>query len=238
MKAVVWHGRRDVQVETVDDPVVREPTDAIVRITSTGICGSDLHLYEVLGPFMTEGDILGHDDRSGRRHRGRPLRRGVTPGADQRGHRRDRRCGDPAPVGRSAQVVGARSRPREVPEDGPARDRRRGPRHDRRRDPRPRPRRLPGLLRRRSLRRVDALRPPLPRGTARPRGAAAHHHDTGDDHQRTRRTASCRSRTPNSSAGDCPTATSRSSTPVTSCGRRLPGSTRRPSSRPSPLATP
>ena len=61
MKAVVWHGRRDVQVETVDDPVVREPTDAIVRITSTGICGSDLHLYEVLGPFMTEGDILGHE---------------------------------------------------------------------------------------------------------------------------------------------------------------------------------
>ena len=61
MKAVVWHGRRDVQVDTVDDPVVREPTDAIVRITSSGICGSDLHLYEVLGPFMTEGDILGHE---------------------------------------------------------------------------------------------------------------------------------------------------------------------------------
>jgi threonine dehydrogenase-like Zn-dependent dehydrogenase len=61
MKAVTWHGKRDVRVETVPDPVIREPTDAIVRITSTGICGSDLHLYEVLGPFMNEGDILGHE---------------------------------------------------------------------------------------------------------------------------------------------------------------------------------
>jgi threonine dehydrogenase-like Zn-dependent dehydrogenase len=61
MKAVVWHGKRDVRVETVPDPTIQEPTDAIVRITSTGLCGSDLHLYEVLGPFMTEGDILGHE---------------------------------------------------------------------------------------------------------------------------------------------------------------------------------
>jgi threonine dehydrogenase-like Zn-dependent dehydrogenase len=61
MKAVTWHGKRDVRVDTVPDPVIREPTDAIVRITSTGICGSDLHLYEVLGPFMNEGDILGHE---------------------------------------------------------------------------------------------------------------------------------------------------------------------------------
>jgi threonine dehydrogenase-like Zn-dependent dehydrogenase len=61
MKAVTWHGRRDVRVDTVPDPVIREPTDAIVRITSTGICGSDLHIYEVLGPFMNEGDILGHE---------------------------------------------------------------------------------------------------------------------------------------------------------------------------------
>jgi threonine dehydrogenase-like Zn-dependent dehydrogenase len=61
MKAVAWHGRRDVRVDTVPDPTIQEPTDAIVRITSTGICGSDLHLYEVLGPFMQEGDILGHE---------------------------------------------------------------------------------------------------------------------------------------------------------------------------------
>jgi threonine dehydrogenase-like Zn-dependent dehydrogenase len=61
MKAVTWHGKRDVRVDTVPDPVIREPTDMIVRITSTGICGSDLHLYEVLGPFMNEGDILGHE---------------------------------------------------------------------------------------------------------------------------------------------------------------------------------
>ncbi|MFC7759638.1 alcohol dehydrogenase catalytic domain-containing protein [Catellatospora bangladeshensis] len=61
MKAVVWHGKRDVRVDTVDDPVIQEPTDAVIRVTSSGICGSDLHLYEVLGPFMTEGDILGHE---------------------------------------------------------------------------------------------------------------------------------------------------------------------------------
>jgi len=50
-----------VRVDTVPDPHIREPTDAIVRITSTAICGSDLHLYEVLGPFIDEGDILGHE---------------------------------------------------------------------------------------------------------------------------------------------------------------------------------
>jgi threonine dehydrogenase-like Zn-dependent dehydrogenase len=61
MKAVTWHGRRDVRVDTVPDPAIREPTDVIVRITSTAICGSDLHLYEVLGPFLAEGDILGHE---------------------------------------------------------------------------------------------------------------------------------------------------------------------------------
>ncbi|MEU3768581.1 zinc-dependent alcohol dehydrogenase [Amycolatopsis keratiniphila] len=61
MKAVTWHGKRDVRVDTVPDPKLVEPTDAIVRITSTGICGSDLHLYEVLGAFIDEGDILGHE---------------------------------------------------------------------------------------------------------------------------------------------------------------------------------
>ena len=61
MKAVTWQGRRDVQVTDVPDPRIEEPTDAIVRITSTGICGSDLHLYEVLGPFIDPGDVLGHE---------------------------------------------------------------------------------------------------------------------------------------------------------------------------------
>jgi threonine dehydrogenase-like Zn-dependent dehydrogenase len=61
MKAAVWHGKRDVRVDEVPDPVIQEPTDAIVKITSSGLCGSDLHLYEVLGPFMTEGDVLGHE---------------------------------------------------------------------------------------------------------------------------------------------------------------------------------
>ncbi|MFD7511153.1 zinc-dependent alcohol dehydrogenase [Streptomyces sp. NPDC059853] len=61
MKAAVWHGKRDVRVEEVPDPVIQQSTDALVRITSTGLCGSDLHLYEVLGPFMTPGDILGHE---------------------------------------------------------------------------------------------------------------------------------------------------------------------------------
>jgi threonine dehydrogenase-like Zn-dependent dehydrogenase len=61
MRAVTWHGRRDVRVDIVPDPTIEAPTDAIVRITSSGICGSDLHLYEVLGPFLEEGDILGHE---------------------------------------------------------------------------------------------------------------------------------------------------------------------------------
>jgi threonine dehydrogenase-like Zn-dependent dehydrogenase len=61
MKAVTYHGKRDVRVDTVPDPAIQQPTDAVVRITSTAICGSDLHLYEVLGPFMDEGDVLGHE---------------------------------------------------------------------------------------------------------------------------------------------------------------------------------
>ncbi|WP_432055363.1 zinc-dependent alcohol dehydrogenase [Streptomyces sp. bgisy022] len=61
MKAVTWQGKRDVRVETVPDPRIEEPTDAIIRVTSSGLCGSDLHLYEVLTPFMTPGDILGHE---------------------------------------------------------------------------------------------------------------------------------------------------------------------------------
>jgi threonine dehydrogenase-like Zn-dependent dehydrogenase len=61
MKALAWHGNHDVRVDNVPDPKIQEPTDAIIRVTSTAICGSDLHLYEVLGPFIDEGDILGHE---------------------------------------------------------------------------------------------------------------------------------------------------------------------------------
>jgi threonine dehydrogenase-like Zn-dependent dehydrogenase len=61
MKAVTWHGTHDVRVDTVPDPSIQDSTDAIVRVTSTGICGSDLHLYEVLGAFIDPGDILGHE---------------------------------------------------------------------------------------------------------------------------------------------------------------------------------
>jgi threonine dehydrogenase-like Zn-dependent dehydrogenase len=61
MRALTWQGKRNVQVETVPDPVIVDPTDAIVRITSTAICGSDLHLYELFGPFLDRGDILGHE---------------------------------------------------------------------------------------------------------------------------------------------------------------------------------
>ncbi len=61
MKAVTWHGKRDVGVDTVPDPEIELPTDAIVELTTTNICGSDLHLYELLSPFMDRGDILGHE---------------------------------------------------------------------------------------------------------------------------------------------------------------------------------
>ncbi|MDQ6746427.1 MAG: glutathione-dependent formaldehyde dehydrogenase [Actinomycetota bacterium] len=61
MKAVTYHGKRDIRVDSVADPKIQVPTDAIIRVTSSGICGSDLHLYEVMGAFMDEGDILGHE---------------------------------------------------------------------------------------------------------------------------------------------------------------------------------
>ena len=61
MRALTWQGVEDVQVTTVPDPRIEEPTDAIVRITSTGLCGSDLHLYKVLGAFIDPGDVLGHE---------------------------------------------------------------------------------------------------------------------------------------------------------------------------------
>src|SRR3954452_2323229 len=61
MKALAWHGRRDVRVDTVPDATIVEPTDAVIRVTTTAICGSDLHLYELLAPFIREGMILGHE---------------------------------------------------------------------------------------------------------------------------------------------------------------------------------
>jgi len=61
VKALTWHGKRDVRVEQVPDPRIEEPTDAVIRVTRSNICGSDLHLYEVLGAFMQPGDVLGHE---------------------------------------------------------------------------------------------------------------------------------------------------------------------------------
>jgi len=61
VKAVTWHGKRDVRVETVPDPVLEERLDVIVRVTSSAICGSDLHLYELMGPYLDPGDVLGHE---------------------------------------------------------------------------------------------------------------------------------------------------------------------------------
>jgi len=61
MKALTWHSRRDVRVDSVPDPTIQKPDDVVIRVTSSGICGSDLHLYEVMSPFLEEGDILGHE---------------------------------------------------------------------------------------------------------------------------------------------------------------------------------
>jgi threonine dehydrogenase-like Zn-dependent dehydrogenase len=61
MKAVTWQAKRKISVQDMPDPEIIEPTDAIVKITSTAICGSDLHLYEVMAPFMEKGDIMGHE---------------------------------------------------------------------------------------------------------------------------------------------------------------------------------
>ena len=61
MRALTWQGNLDVQVTDVPDPRIIEPTDAVIEVTSTAICGSDLHLYGVLGPYLSPGDILGHE---------------------------------------------------------------------------------------------------------------------------------------------------------------------------------
>ncbi len=61
MKAVCWMGKRKVRVENVPDPRILSSRDAIVRVTSTAICGSDLHLYNGFVPTMEQGDVLGHE---------------------------------------------------------------------------------------------------------------------------------------------------------------------------------
>ncbi|MEP9383794.1 alcohol dehydrogenase catalytic domain-containing protein [Nocardioides cheoyonin] len=61
MRAVTWQGPKQISVEEVPDPIIKEPTDAIIKVTTSGLCGSDLHLYEPLSPFMTPGDIVGHE---------------------------------------------------------------------------------------------------------------------------------------------------------------------------------
>ena len=61
MKAVCWNGKKDIRVETVPDPQILNSRDAIIKVTSTAICGSDLHLYHGYVPTMKDGDILGHE---------------------------------------------------------------------------------------------------------------------------------------------------------------------------------
>jgi threonine dehydrogenase-like Zn-dependent dehydrogenase len=61
MRALTWHGSKDVRVDTVDDPEIVNPRDAVIKITSTAICGSDLHLYDGVIPGCRPGDILGHE---------------------------------------------------------------------------------------------------------------------------------------------------------------------------------
>ena len=69
MRALTWQGNLDVRVTDVPDPRIIEPTDAVIQVTSTAICGSDLHLYGVLGPYLSPGDVLGHEAMGGDRDR-------------------------------------------------------------------------------------------------------------------------------------------------------------------------
>jgi threonine dehydrogenase-like Zn-dependent dehydrogenase len=61
MKALTWQGTQHVSVETVPDPVIVDDTDIVIEVTTTGLCGSDLHLYDPFGPFLHAGDVLGHE---------------------------------------------------------------------------------------------------------------------------------------------------------------------------------
>ncbi|MGE0700726.1 MAG: alcohol dehydrogenase catalytic domain-containing protein, partial [Hyphomicrobiaceae bacterium] len=61
MKALCWHGKGDIRYETVPDPKIEDPRDAIIKVTACAICGSDLHLYDGVIPEMREGDVVGHE---------------------------------------------------------------------------------------------------------------------------------------------------------------------------------
>ena len=61
MKALCWHGKSDVRCETVPDPKIEHPRDAIIKVTACAICGSDLHIYNGIIPYMESGDIIGHE---------------------------------------------------------------------------------------------------------------------------------------------------------------------------------
>ena len=82
MKAVTWHGKRDVRVDTFPDPGLEEPTDAIIEVTSTNICGSDLHLYENLGAFRRTSRSRTEESLPPPSH---PTREAVYLGRDARG---------------------------------------------------------------------------------------------------------------------------------------------------------
>lgn len=62
MRALTWHGKHDIRCESVPDPTIEAPTDAIIKVTSCAICGSDLHLYNGVIPDMHSGDVLGHEN--------------------------------------------------------------------------------------------------------------------------------------------------------------------------------
>ena len=61
MKALVWHGKEDIRCDNVPDPKIEHPRDAIIKVTSTCICGSDLHLFDGFMPGMESGDVMGHE---------------------------------------------------------------------------------------------------------------------------------------------------------------------------------
>lgn len=61
MRALCWHGKEDIRCESVPDPKIEHPRDAIIRVTSCAICGSDIHLYDNMIPAMKSGDIMGHE---------------------------------------------------------------------------------------------------------------------------------------------------------------------------------
>ena len=75
MRAIAWHGKGDMRVDNVPDPHIEQPTDMVVRITSTAICGSDLHLYDFYVPFMTPGFVVGHEPMGIVEEVGRDVRR-------------------------------------------------------------------------------------------------------------------------------------------------------------------